>query len=219
MPVSAKPVAPTPVGRLVFFALIVALSAAIASGSCTWCVSVDAVETGRETVAGLLLKSPLLAGALAFTIGSFYLLSYRKPPAARLFAIISVAAYIAGIVGAWYWFFFVPAGLALLVIIAGALTVRFTDELGHHTYHSWPVAAASGLAIAAATCAFVAGFWYNYDLGELGDLFGGGGRPASFNVIPFAIIAGAVPPLCASAGSWLCCLLINFYTRRWYTLP
>ncbi|MDE2786623.1 MAG: hypothetical protein OXL37_08170 [Chloroflexota bacterium] len=208
-----KPAARPPVGRLLFFAVIAALSAAIASGSCSLHVGVDAIETGERSIANFVLISVLFPAGLALAIGSLYLLLNRKPPAARLFAIIAVAAYVAGMVGAWWMILLIPAILSLMVIVAGGLICRFTDELGYHTYRSWPVAVASGLAIAAATFGFVAGFWVNFDIGTLS--FDGSGTGPSFNALPFALVAGSVPPLCAAAGSWICCLLIDNNSRRW----
>lgn len=212
MSISMKPAVRPPVGRLVFFAVIVALAAAIASGSCSLHVGVDAIETGESSIAGFVLLSALLPGVLALAIGFLYFFLNLRWAAARLFTIISVTAYIAGMVGAWWPILFIPAGVSLIVIIAGGLIARFTDELGYHTYPSWPVAVVSGLAIAAATFGFVAGFWANFDLGTLS--FDGSGRGSSFNALPFALIAGGVPPLCGAAGSWLCCQLVDRF-QRW----
>ena len=213
MSISMKPADQSGVGRLVFFAVIVALSAATASGSCSGYVSVDAIETGERSPAVFVLISVLLPAGLALVIGFLYLFLNRRLPAARLFATIGVTSYVAGMVGAWWGLFFIPAVVAAAVIIAGSMIAWLSDELGYHTYRSWPVAILSGMAATVATFGFVAGFWANFDLGTLS--FDGGGSSASLNALPFAFIAGSIPPLCAAVGSWVCCLLIDSNRRQW----
>ena len=63
------------------------------------------------------------------------------------------------------------------------------------------VALISGIAITLATFGFVAGFWVSYDF----NIFGA----YTFIVIPFAIVAGCVPLLCAVAGAWIAWLAAN----------
>ena len=112
-----------PVGRLAFLALAVALCAAVASGSCAGCVNWYEIEEGRKSLAGSVLFPALLSASLALAIGLMYLRPSRPWPEAKLFATISVTAYVAGMLGAW-WPLFAPAGVAIIVIIVGGVAAR-----------------------------------------------------------------------------------------------
>ena len=194
-----------PIVRLVFLAVVVALFAAIASGSCALWVSVDAIEEGRKSVAGAGALPALLSAGLALAVGLGYFRLVRRWPAAeaKLFVTISVVAYPAGMLGAWYPFV-VPAVVVVIVVIAGGITAgRITR--GDIADSSGIIAIVSGIAIAAATVGFVAGFWANYDM-DICWLDGNCG-PDTFNAIPFAIVAGSVPPICAALGARLACVI------------
>ena len=189
---------PPPIGRLVFFAVVVVLCAAIASGSCILIGSGQEIGEGRKSVVGALL-SALLSPGLALVISFPFLLLIRRWSEAKLFVIISVSAYIAGMIGAWWLLLLVPAVLAVGVAIAGGrIAGRITQ--GDNAGPSGKVTLISAIAIAVAAVGFIVGFWLNYDL-SLCFSFGCDGGISTMNLVPFAIAAGIMPPLCAVAGA------------------
>lgn len=192
---SETTVRPRPlIGRLVAPVLVVVLCAAIASGSCAGYVSVDAIEEGEKSVSGAIVLPVLLSAGLASAVGFlfFYIRPVQRWPEAKIFATVGVAAYVAGMLGAWYPLL-VPAGIALIVIIAGGLVAGWMGR-DSITRFSWSAALISGVAIALATFGFVVGFWANYEF-SIG-WFDGGGY-SRFNPVPFALVAGSVPPIAA----------------------
>lgn len=185
------------VGRLVAPVLVVVLCAAIASGSCAGYANstTDAYYDGESRGVGSVFLPVLLSAGLALAVGlGFVLLARPRPAEMGLYIASSATAYVAGMLAAWI-VVLVPAIVAVAVIIAGGLIAR--RIMSDHVARSrWKVAAMSSLAIALATLGFAGGFWANYDLAIC--WFGSSCGDTTFNAIPFAIVAGAVPPFCAA---------------------
>lgn len=81
--------------RLLPLAIIVALSAAALSGSCT------GYADGSEGP-GAVLTAVLLAGGVALAISLAFLLLAPNLRRAKLLAVVCVAAYLAAGFGAWF---------------------------------------------------------------------------------------------------------------------
>ncbi len=188
--------------RLLPLAMIVAVSAAALSGSCTS----FADETGG---ASAVLMAVVISGVIALGISLAFILLNPDHRGAKLVAMISAASYLAAGFGAWFllvWPFVVAIGIA----IGGGLLAHPMSRTGSGDGRGYGVTAGvSGVAIVIAATVVVVGFWMNYDLniGWFGD---GGGGPDSLNVSPFALICGGVPPivaviaarLTAGQGAW-----------------
>ena len=191
----------SPVGNLALACLLVAFCAAIASGSCAGFANstTDAFADGERGGVGSVFLPALLSAGLTLAVGLGYILLARpRPVEVGTFVAINITAYIAGMLGAWF-LIIVPAIVAFAVIIAGGLIARWIMS-NHVAGSRWRVAAISSLAIALATFGFVGGFWANYDP-HICLHIGCGSGSTTFNAVPFAIVAGAVPPLCAAIGS------------------
>ena len=87
--------------RMVSIAVMVALCAAIASGSCAFSGNGDALSDGDMTVAGAVLFPVFLSGGLALVVSLLYFHWVRRWPEAKIFAALSVVTYITGMLGAW----------------------------------------------------------------------------------------------------------------------
>ena len=147
----------------------------------------------------------LLSAGLALAVGLLFAGLVRRWPEAKLFATISVAAYAAGMLGAW-WPLLAPAVVSM-VVIAAAGAFSYSIVRRDSVNPSWPVALISAISIAAATFGFVVGFWANYST----DWSWTSHRdPTTFNAIPFAVVAGIVPPVAAAGAAWLCGKVCNF---------
>lgn len=194
-----------PIGRLLFLVVVVALCAAFASYNCTNFASEHAVSEEDQTVVNSVWFPALLSTGLALAVGLLFTGLVRCWPEAKLFATISVAAYAAGMLGAW-WPLLAPA-LVSMVVIAAAGAFSYSIVRRDSINPSWPVALISAISVAAATSGFVVGFWANYST----DWSWTSHRdPTRFNAIPFAVVAGAVPPVIAAAAAWLCGKVCNF---------
>ena len=169
----------SPSARLVLFmSVLVALCAAIATGSCSAMGNGDGISDGDKTVAGAILLPALFSGGLALTVGLLYLPRVARRSGAHIFSAVGVMAYIAGMAGAWYpllyhavlyfadWEGIPWAGpyflgaIALMVFGAGGLIAGCVARDGIVRF-SCLTALVSGIAIAAAATGFIAGFWTN----------------------------------------------------------
>ncbi len=174
-------------------AIIVALSAAALSGSCTG----YADESGG---ASSILTAVVISGAIALAIGLAFILLNPDHRGAKLVAVISVASYLAAGFGAWFpliWPFVVSVGIAT----GGGLLAHPMARTGDGDGRGFAVTAVvSGIAIGIAATAVVIGFWTNFDP-NMGWFDGGG--PSSLNVVPFALISGSIPPIAAVIAAWM----------------
>ena len=153
--------------RMMSIAVMVALCAAIASGSCAFSGNGEALSDGDMTVAGAVLFPAFLSGGLALVVALLYFHRVRRWPEAKIFAALSVVTYITGMLGAWSPLLYlgvgyfavtegVPwaapylfAGLALTAFSAGGLIASWTTKVGI-TGFSWLIALVCGIAIAIA---------------------------------------------------------------------
>ena len=174
--------------RLLPLAMIVAVSAAALSGSCTS----FADQSGGNSA---ILMAVVISGAVALAVGLAFILLSPDHRGTRLVAVISVASYLAAGFGAWFlliWPFVVAVGIA----IGGGLLAHSMARTGPGAGKGFGVTAGvSGVAIVVAATAVVIVFWANYDP-NIG-WFDGGGGPSSLNVLPFALVCGGVPPIAA----------------------
>ena len=197
-----------PIGRLLFLAVVVALVAAFASYNCTRFATASEISAGDKTVASSVLFPVLLSTGIALAVGLLFLGQARSWPGAKLFATVGVASYAAGMVGAW-WPLLVPAVISLIVVVAAGVFCYYIvrrDSLNA----SWLIAVISGVGISVGTFGFVAGFWANYEMMDLALDWSTNRDPARFDGMPFALIAGVVPPVAAAAAAWLCGKLCDF---------
>ncbi len=178
--------------RKLALAVLIALSAAALSGSCT--------AFADEVVPNSYVNAALLSGGIALAITLLFFLSLATWRRTQIVAAICAASYLAAGFGAWFLLLW-PLLATLVVAIGGGL---FAHRITHPPSASAPTVSKtwviSSLAIVVAASAVVVGFWANYDP-NFGDLFGGGGGPSTLNVLPFALIAGIVPPVIAIAAA------------------
>ena len=138
----------------------------------------------------------MISGGIALAGALLYFLSVATWRKTQIVAAICAASYLAAGFGAWFLLLW-PLLAALAVAICGGL---FAHRVTHPPWAPAPTVSKtwviSSLAILAASAAVVVGFWANYDP-NVGGLWSGGGGPSTLNVLPFALIAGAVPPVIA----------------------
>ena len=200
-PDSSAPPSRPAARRLLAVALLVALCAAIATGSCVASVehTVERLDTNSD------LSLALLSGGLAFAVGLLFMLLVPRWPEAKLFAVIGTSAYIPWMLSALSPVFPLPAA-GLAVVLGGIIAVRVADVGG--TDLAWRIGPVSALAVALATAGFFAGFLVNYEWNVC--WFEPHCPSDEFNARSFAITAGCVPSLCAAVGSLIAAA---FYRR------
>ena len=177
--------------------IIVALSAAALSGSCTS----FADESGG---ASAVLTAVIISGAIALGVGLAFILMNPNHRGAKLVAVISVASYLAAGFGAWFLFIW-PFVVAIGIAVGGGLLAHPLARTNPGDGSRFAVTAgASGIAIGIAATAVVVGFWMNYDI-NIGWFDDDGGGPDTLNVLPFAVICGSVPPIAAVIAAQLTC--------------
>ena len=174
--------------RLLPFVIIVALSAATLSGSCTS----FADESGGPSA---ILMATVISGAIALVIGLAFILRTPDRRGAKLVAVICVASYLAAGFGAWFLLIW-PFPVAIAIAVGGGMLAYPLARTGTGDGSGFALTAGvSGIAIGGAATAVVIGFWTNYDL-NLG-WFDGSGGSSSLNILPFALICGSAPPIAA----------------------
>ena len=104
-----------PIGRLIGLIIIVALAAALATGSCS---SYASDENGTQP-----LIAAGIAAAIALTAGVTFLQFRRDRLGGSLYAIIAVSAYAAAVAGAW-WPLVFPVAIAATFAITGGIVAR-----------------------------------------------------------------------------------------------
>ncbi len=169
-------------------AIVVALSAATLSGSCTGFAD-------KSEGPGAVLTAVLLAGGVALTISLAFLLLAPNLRRAKLLTATCVAAYLAAGFGAWFLFIW-PLVVALVITVAGGrLTYAVTRMEPDSQAGSAAITTIAALAIGVSACIVVIAFWANYDL-CIG-FFGVSCSRSELNVVPFALTLGGVPPIAA----------------------
>ena len=185
----------TPVGQLAVPAIFVALAAATLAGSCT--------GFADESGGGIgVLTAALVAGGVALAVSLAFVLLTRSWRGAKLLTVISVAAYLSAGFGAW-WLLLLPAVVALIIAVAGGLvahSIVWSDPGSKARYVDTTVIATFATVVSAVIV--VVGFWANYDR-NFGGWFGSGDGPDELNIIPFALVCGAVPPIAGALAGWL----------------
>lgn len=183
-----------PVGRLAALAMFVALAAATLAGSCTGYA--DESGSGVE-----VLTAALIAGGGALALSLAFILRARSWPGVKLLTVVSVASYLAAGFGAW-WLLLWPAVVALIIAVTGGLVahpIAWPGPGPKTRYAGTAVIATFATAVSAVIV--VIGFWANYDVNF--GWFDGSDGPAELNVIPFALVCGAVPPIAGALAAWL----------------
>lgn len=174
--------------------MVVALSAAALSGSCTG-------HADESEGPGAVLTAVLLAGGVALAISLAFLLLAPNLRRAKLLAAVCVAAYLAAGFGAWFLFIW-PLVVALVITVAGGRLAYVITRMEPDS-QAGPAAITTmaSLAIGVSACITVIVFWANYDLciGFFGTSCSG---PNELNVVPFALTLGGVPPIAAVIAAW-----------------
>lgn len=175
---------------------LVALSGVVflVSGTCSCTASGD-------LAVGFVMG--FMAAAIATTIGIWFCSLSRDPSASGFFTSVAVSSYVASWFGAW-WEQEVWIGIiAVPVTLVGGYAAFSVAQKEYHPRRSvvCGTAAVSTVAIALAVVTVCTGFWANFDFKSFHII---GGFDASFNPVPFALIAGAVPPVTAVVAARIC---------------
>ena len=197
-------------GRLIFCAVLVALCAGVASGSC--------ITSADDTVHEPAVVAGLLSAGIALAVGLLFLIPLGRWPIAKLYVVIGPVSYVAGMFGSWFIVVF-PALIAIAISIAAGVAIRWLilPDLGSEAHRvaaeadtpqaiearagsgSWGTALLSGVTVFIAAMAFVLCFWVNFDFNPC---FFGSCPPSRVNAVPFAIASAVITPAIAAGGAW-----------------
>ena len=180
-----------PIFELAILAIFVAICAGGLSGSCTFLT----INGRGSTALAVLLAAGI---ALAISILFFRLASTRGEIGA--FIVIVVSTYIAAVFGSWWWLLLWTVAVAFVVVVIGGIIAGFALVKSKRpgAVFARRVALASMLStvsIALATAAVTIGFFSN---NPVVFMYHATENLPRFNTIPFALIAGGVPPIVAA---------------------
>ena len=141
-------------------------------------------------------------------IGILLIFSVRTRLALKLFATISIAAYIAGMVGTWWPSHpFFPIASAVVILLSGWIVYVITRR--HSADRSRVVAFISTIAIIISAVGFIAAFWFNSDLEFCFYCMSSGTHVPMFRSMPFALVVGSIVPLFPAVGPYMSWLSVN----------